>query len=216
MELLMVMVEEMKGYVKSFMMRYGCDEKRIANLYASDFGDRFNRLVFKAPVPEKFKDVPQENIDIVSYLDFKVKTNYGATIVADKEAISGRALCGAHPFDDFHGPAKVIAASGKYQFKTTYFEAAGAKLLIEEVPQDEKYHWYKMNGRAVYKENTGCFWGQGWAIQANLDSRFDKNNPKNNIWDEVWFRAKFTGPAYVPSSTKKNAMFIDQVVFIRK
>ena len=138
------------------------------------------------------------------------------TIVADKEAICGRAFCGAHPFDDFHGPAKVIGASGKHQFKTTYFEAAGAKLLIEEVPQDEKYHWYKMEGRAVFRADRTPFWGQGWAIHANVNEHFFKDEPKRNIWDEVWFRAKFTGPAYVPSSTMKNAMFIDQVVFIRK
>ena len=208
--------KELTGYVKSFMMRYGCGEKRIQRLFETEFEDRFNRLVFKSVIPDKFKDIPEENISIVNYFDFILKPNYGAGIVTDKETASGRAFCGAHPFDDYHGPTKVIASSGEHQFKTTYFEAAGAKLLIEEVPQDEKYHWYKMNGKAVFKEKSCCFWGQGWAIHANLNSRFDMENPKNNIWDEAWLRIKFTGPAYVPSSTKKNAMFIDQVVFIRK
>ena len=207
---------ELQKYVKSFMTRYGCDEKRIQKAYEVDFEERFNKLVFKPIVPEQFKDIPEKDIFILNYFDFILKPSYGAGIVTDKEAASGRAFCGAHPFDDFHGPAKVIAASGKHQFKTTYFEAAGAKCLIEEVPQDEKYHWYKMEGKAVIKEKSGCFWGQGWAIHANVTSHFDKEVPQNNIWNTVWFRAKFTGPAYVPSSTKKNGIYIDQVVFIRK
>ena len=102
------------------------------------------------------------------------------------------------------------------EYKATQFEACGAKLTVEDAPQDEKYHWYKMDGKANINSRGGCFWGQAWVIEAKLLPIFDPVEPKNNLWDEVWFRAKFTGPAYVPTSTKKNAMFIDQVVFIRK
>jgi len=38
----------------------------------------------------------------------------------------------------------------------------------------------------------------------------------DNVWDEVWMSAKFTGPAYVPGSTKENAIWIDMLVLTKK
>ena len=38
---------------------------------------------------------------------------------------------------------------------------------------------------------------------------------KDNTWEQIWFRAKFTGPAYVKGSTKENAIYIDTVVAVR-
>ena len=135
----------------------------------------------------------------------------------DPEATLGKAFCGANPSDDFHGVNKVIAASGKYKFRTTYFESNGAHLTITDMPQDEKYHWYRMNGKAVFKSDSGSFWTQGWAIHANTEHLYvlTDGTEADNTWDEVWFRAKFTGPAYVPTSTKKNGIYIDLVVYKR-
>lgn len=197
------------------ILRYGGRPERVKRIYASTFEDRFNLYDFQVPVPERFKDVPKDKIAIVGYPAFVTKRTYGAEIVEDKEATCGRAFCGAHSSDDFHGKAKVIAATGKHEFKTTYFEAAQAKLLVEDIPQDEAYHWYKMNGKATIKKDGTCFWGQGWAIHARLGVLYDVDVQENNKWDNVWFRAKFTGPAYVDGSAKKNGIYIDLVVFTR-
>ena len=209
-----VLSAECQQYAKAFISRYGGKKGRIDNIYVSEFEDRFNLYALKQPVPEKFKEIPEDHLLILGYAGFISKVTYGARIVEDKEAICGRAFAGAHKSDDYHGANKVIEASGKYKFKTTYFEAAGAKLLIETVP-DEKYHWYKMEGKATIKAEHSCVWGQGWAIHANLSRFHDPKTPENNSWDEVWMRVKFTGPAYVPGSTQQNAIVIDQVVFVR-
>jgi hypothetical protein len=73
-----------------------------------------------------------------------------------------------------------------------------------------------MDGKANIDSSKRCFWGQAWIIEAKLQPIYDPLEPKNNQWDEVWFRAKLTGPAYFQGSTQKNAIYLDTVVFIRK
>ncbi|MBO4345052.1 MAG: hypothetical protein J5833_04815, partial [Victivallales bacterium] len=72
-------------------------------------------------------------------------------------------------------------------------------------------------GKAVFHPETASFWGQGWAIHAVTKQLYMPTNgdEADNTWDEVWIRAKFTGPAYVPASTKKNAIYIDVVAFLQ-
>ncbi len=211
------MIEECRVLVKSFMHRYGGKEEDIAKRYAK-FEDRFKAFALQVPVPEQFKGIPRERIRFLSYSNFKEKPDYGAMIVEDPEAALGKAMCGAHQSPDFHGVDKVIASTGKHQFRTTYFSVSGAHLTLKEVPQDEKYHWYKMEGKAVFKPDTESFWTQGWAIHATTTHLYILTNgdDADNTWDEVWFRAKFTGPAYVPGSSQKNGMYIDLVVFTRE
>ena len=210
--------DECRALTKSFITRYGGTEKRQTVRFA-DFEERFKGIAMQVPIPEKFKDVPKDKIRFLAYPNFKSKQAYGVSIVDDPESTLGKAVCGAHESPDYHGFDKVIEASGKYEFKTTYFAVSGASLTIKkaEAP-DEKYHWYKMNGKAVFRPDTGSFWGQGWAIHAVTKQLYTLTNgdDADNTWDEVWIRAKFTGPAYVPGSTKKNAIYIDLVAFTRK
>ncbi|MBQ7650368.1 MAG: DUF4838 domain-containing protein, partial [Victivallales bacterium] len=210
------LIDECRKLVDVFMRRYGGKEDDIARRYAK-FEERFSALAVQIPVPEQFKGIPRERIRFLSYANFKEKPEYGARIVDDADATLGRAMRGAHPSPDYHGVNKVIVATGKHRFKTTFFSVSGAKLTLSEVPQDEEYHWYKMDGKAVFKPDAESFWTQGWAIHATTTHLYvlTNGNDADNTWDEVWFRAKFTGPAYVPASTKQNAMYIDLVVFTR-
>jgi hypothetical protein len=88
---------------------------------------------------------------------------------------------------------------------------------LRHVYQDEKYHWYRLPGSVVLSEKN-IFWGQGWAVQARADQWFTLTNgdPKDNTWDQIWFSAKFTGPAYVPGSKKENAIWVDMMVLVRR
>ena len=209
-------IDECRSFVKAFQRRYGGKEDLLAKRYAA-FEERLKAFVIQVPIPDKFKDVPRERLRFLTYANFIQKGSYGATTVDDPEATLGKAFCGAHASDDYHGVNKVIEATGKYKFKTTYFEANGTSLTITDMPQDEKYHWYKMNGKALFKPDSGSFWTQGWAIHADTEHLYvlTDGNEADNTWDEVWFRAKFTGPAYVAGSSKKNAVFIDLVVYKR-
>ena len=109
-----------------------------------------------------------------------------------------------------------------WEFYTTQFswgnhKAPGAvRLTLKEVPQDAKYHWYRIPGTLELR-SLSYFWGQGWAIQANTSHLYTltDGNPLDNTWDEIWFSAKFTGPAYVKGSTKENAIWVDMAVLVR-
>jgi hypothetical protein len=89
-------------------------------------------------------------------------------------------------------------------------------LPLRQVPQDEKYHWFRIPG-AIELKPVSDFWAHGWAIQASTNHWFTLTNgdPLDNTYDQVWFSAKFTGPAYVKGSTKENAIFVDMAVITR-
>ena len=210
--------DECRSLTKSFMTRYGSSEKKLA-ARLNEFEERFKSIHLQVPTPEKFKDVPKDKIRFLAYPNFKSKSAYGVTIVNDPESTLGKAVCGAHESLDYHGFDKVIEASGVHKFKTTYFAVSGASLTIKKAAEpDEKYHWYKMDGKAVFRPDTSSFWGQGWAIHAITKQLYTLTNgdDADNTWDEVWIRAKFTGPAYVPGSTQKNAIYIDLVAFTKQ
>ena len=123
--------------------------------------------------------------------------------------------------DVYHGVNKVMPGRG--HFRTTFFQlrnggglGGGVSLLLKKVPQDEKYHWFRLPGKIELKHKSG-FWGHGWAVQANTTHLYmlTDGTPADNTWDEVWFSAKFTGPAYVPGSKKENAVFVDMLVLTR-
>ncbi len=207
--------DEAVKYAFNFVSLYGGSEATRKVRFAAAFNDVFGKFA-EQPIPEKFKGVPADKIAIIGYSAFTVKRSYWSTVVDDRDAICGKAFCNANPEERRHGLGKVMSTHSKRAYKTTEFEAAGAKFTIEEAQPDEKYHWYKMDGKANISNGKVCFWGQAWIIEARLLPIYDPVEPKNNLWDEVWFRAKLTGPAYFEGSKQKNGIYIDQVVFIRK
>ena len=207
--------DEAAKYAFNFASIYGGSAANCKYRFAAAFTDVHGKYA-EQPVPDKFKDVPADKIAVIGYSAFTIKKSYGATLVNDRDALRGKALCSAIPQEGSHGLNKVIAKNGQREYKATEFEAAGAKLTISEPPPDENYHWYKMEGKAKLDSGKRCFWGQAWIIEAKLLPIYDPVEPKNNQWDEVWFHAKLTGPAYFAGSTQKNAIYVDSVVFIRK
>ena len=60
-------------------------------------------------------------------------------------------------------------------------------------------------------------WGHYWATQCDLSDlyRRDDGLPEDtNVW-EIWVSIKITGPAYVENSTKKNEVYMDQVMLVK-
>ena len=82
------------------------------------------------------------------------------------------------------------------------------------VSADEKYHWYKL-GAFEFGRNT-IVWGWFWVITADMRGAWTNADGLDgyNTWD-VWVSAKFTGPAYVPGSVKRNGVWIDQVILTK-
>jgi hypothetical protein len=157
---------------------------------------------------------------VISASHFRGVSNLGARVTDDPESLQGKALRSANPNPFYHGINKLISPKHKFystQFKWGNLKApGGVEVILTEVAQDEKYHWYRLPGRFEMRD-IAYFSGQGWAIQAktsNLDVLTD-GNPLDNTWDQIWVSAKFTGPAYVKGSTKPNAIWVDMAVLVR-
>ena len=185
-----------------------------------EFETRFQPVSLNLPRPEKFKDVPAQNFKMISYINFKGVSMFGAKVVKDPESFYGMALKSADPRPERHGIYKLI--NKKHNFYTTNFVLSNHRstgrvaLPLRQVPQDEKYHWFRIPGSIELKA-VSDFWAHGWAIQAPTNHWFTLTNgdPLDNTYDQVWFSAKFTGPAYVKGSRKENAIWVDMAVVTR-
>ena len=211
------LIPECRTLAKAYIRRYPCRKPEAVD---KEFEDLFKAAVLNLPRPEKFKDVPPENFRMIAYPHFRGVSRLGSRVVEDPDSYLGKALKSANPNPIYHGINKVLPGEGR--FRTTEFKWGNHKapgrvvLVLKSVPQDEKYHWFRIPGKLELKP-ISYFVGQGWAIQANTSQFFmlTDGNPLDNTWDEVWFSAKFTGPAYVKGSTRENAIYVDAAVLIR-
>lgn len=89
------------------------------------------------------------------------------------------------------------------------------KHFQDEIPLDEKYHWYKLGSFDLGQHSF--VWGFYWYTRCDLSNyyRVADGIRDANVWD-IWVSAKFTGPAYVPGSQKKNEVYWDQVMLVRE
>ena len=182
------------------------------------FAEKIAPLKLNIPRPEKFKNVPAKNFKMITYRDFR--TGINTVAVKDPESIHGTAIKSCDKRPERHGINKLI--DKKNNFYTTQFvlgnhrEPGRVETILRQIPTDEKYHWYRIPGTIELRSNP-YFWGQAWAFNARTAHWYflTDGNPLDNTWDQVWFHAKFTGPAYVPGSTKENAVYIDMAVIVR-
>ena len=209
--------DECRSLVNLYVHRF--DAKKTA-MDADKMEKRLRKTLYSVPPPERFKDIPPENIRILQAgLDGITAPQLNTSIADDSDAPCGKVLRSANKDDAFHGAAKVMP--GKHKFVTTRFVFENFKgegrteLTIKEIPQDEKFHWYDMPS-AVTLTGQSYFWGHGWAINVPTTSIFCMTGtPREDNTYKCSFRVKFTGPAYVKGSSQPNAISIDQVVLIR-
>ena len=209
------LVKECRTLINEYMCRYGAtDLKKILPKYQK----RFERAVRIFPRPAKFKNVPEADFRMITGHSFRGVGNLHSFIVNDAESEVGRANIVRNPQIAFHGVNKRLP--GKHKFYSTEFVLNGypdsVGTILKQVAQDEKYHWYRLPGNIELRDKT-TFWGHGWSFQArpNYWYTLTDGNPLDNLWSQVWMSAKFTGPAYVPGSTKPNAIYVDRVVIVR-
>ena len=184
----------------------------------SNFQNALARIDPKILRPEKFKSVPAEDFRLVAWPYFRGHPTYCSSVVNDPDSLAGKALKSAHPDPDYHGADKRLP--GRDGKATQFYwrnlkQPGGVRLLVQKIPQDEKYHWYRFPGKLELKDSPSAFYGHGEGIYANTGHLFDFAGDKQaNTWT-AWFSAKFTGPAYVKGSKKENAIFIDMLVLTR-
>ncbi|MBO4631434.1 MAG: DUF4838 domain-containing protein, partial [Lentisphaeria bacterium] len=213
------LIAECRLLVKRYIRRFPCKRPEA---FDRDFEKRFSPYVNELKRPAKFKDVPEENFRMIAWPDLRGSRQLCSQVENDPESIQGKALKSAHKESSYHGVDIVLPGRGR--FRSTLFQLRNAvelggavTLRLKEVPQDEKYHWFKFPGSFEFKQRS-AFWGNGWAIQGKTNHLYmlTDGTASDNTWDEVWMSAKFTGPAYVPGSKKENAIWVDMLVLIRK
>ncbi|MBR2510163.1 MAG: DUF4838 domain-containing protein [Lentisphaeria bacterium] len=213
------LLKECQSLVNDYINRY---PRKKGKFLEDKFEKRFKMVKLDLPKPEKFKNVPEENFRMIAYPHFRPVGIYNSKIVDDADSTVGKAVKSANPEPAFHGVDKILPIKG-VRFSSTRFQLGNHKMpgriytILKTVPQDEKYHWYKLNGKISLLPKS-YFWAHGWAIQANTSHWYtlSDGDPRDNTWDEVWVSAKFTGPAYVKGSKKDNAIWVDMVVATRK
>ncbi len=212
------MVRDCKKYVYNHIRRYGARNPAFIDKM---FNDKFTPVTVNLPRPEKFKEVADENIRVLGYPQATPIKHLNSAVVDDPDSITGKALKSPGKDDSWHGVNARIDATPTVKVPAMKFELGNigapgaANTILRQVPQDEKYHWYKLNGKIDLREKS-YFWGHSWAIQFNTTSIYVLSDgiADNNVW-ECWFNAKFTGPAYAPGSKKENAVYVDMVVLTR-
>ncbi len=189
--------------------------------YLEEFEERFAALTAHMPVPERFRNIPPEDIRIYGYPYFRPMKHVGSDIVEDPEAVSGKALSSFHEDPTRHGLQTMYVDDSKnFRCRASKFAVAcldreqESSIVIETVPDDEKYHWYCIPNAEI--SGKTLLWGHLWALQFELSQAYMVTDGLSNanLWD-CWFSLKFTGPAYIPGSQKPNSVNLDQVVLVR-
>ena len=168
------------------------------------------------PVPPKFAEVDPVNLRVFGVYQYQPQPGYNCVMTDDPDSPTGKALKATDPDPAKHGAKTVVRdPKGKWSFRSTQFGLCGKEIVVDPVPQDEKYHWYVIRD-VTLKPEYAWFWGYIWHLQINLDAAYqiDDGVSKENLWD-CWFSAKFTGPEYVPGSKQQNAVWVDTVVLTR-
>lgn len=175
-----------------------------------DVAKAVEKLTLEIPTPPQFKHLPADKIKKFAYPAF-------SAVVDDPDSIIGKAMpSGKEALNRKH--IMKAQAGGIYP---TWFgcydhdSKKGSQLRINKIPQDEKYHWYKM-GKFDFGRRT-ILWGWFWYRSANLSSVYTNADglPGFNTWT-VWVSVKITGPAYVKGSKKPNNVLLDQIILVKE
>ena len=160
------------------------------------------RLFRAMPIalPEQFRG--KRVVDLL-WPDFAVRAR-----VDDPEATGGVAIrLGPDPKRaDFHDRP---LAMGVYDSAERKF---GPALTIkkEDLPQDGKYHLYKIGSWPV-TEKSYVWFHWSWLLQAYLTKAYHAPQVKTM---DIYASVKAIGPAYVNGSTAENGVYVDRVILV--
>jgi len=99
----------------------------------------------------------------------------------------------------------------------TFGVTGGATVILkpEEVPQDGKYHVFKI-GRINVKQGTAVWACAGGRLGVTVDRLFvpGAQDMKVNVWD-AYISLKVKGPAYVKGATEANGIWMDRALLVK-
>lgn len=187
------------SFVKDSTKPYGCYMDRIIITHANDnIEPPAANVVATVEPPDFLRNVL--NIADFTAANFEPQSAT-CRIVPEKDALLGMAL--SYTGGKHEQPLEF----GVYDNERKY---TVRRLTISEPPQDERFHWYKMDNIKLGQKTR--MWGHyTWGFTPiKLEKVFDTTNP-NRLYD-IYISCKLQGPAYVKGSNKPNGCFIDRIV----
>ena len=154
--------------------------------------------------------------------DFKFNSFYVCKkhtfLVKDPDAVGGQAvLLRAKKDNKVYSNGKYVTYHkapfpiGIYNSYTTPKMGPQLTLKPQDIPQDEKYHVYKV-GRHFLVNGSRLFFHWTWYFQFHPREAY-LSTP--DYYSNIYISLKFTGPAYVKGSKKENGVYVDRVIVTR-
>jgi len=171
-------------------------DERIKRLAAAEAEARLYAR-YPIPVPERFAGKDVEDIHWNRCCGARSVT------VDDLDACAGVAFYNGR--DDVH---KLPFSCGFYNRQTQKGGSISFKTSAD-VPQDEKFHLYKLGRGEV-------FGGMYLTYDPSWENRYYVSCPGiiPEEWD-IWLSMKFQGPAFVKGSTKDNRVLVDRLLYVK-
>ena len=159
------------------------------------------------PLPEQFSTLAPGSFRDFTWSSFRGSGQH-CRVVADPDAAGGKTLqyTGAGP-EDHQRPL----GFGVYDGVRRVF-GPSQTLQGADVPQDEKYHWYKI-GRFPVTNGVRLWAHWTWLLSVDLDRVYDPAAQDHDR--DIWVSLKVTGPAYVKASKQPNSVSMDRVMVIK-
>lgn len=163
--------------------------------------------------PDFLQGVPAEKV-LKFGPEILTLNNSAKFVTDDPDSVTGKSLASPAVSEKRQHGVNIKPKGGMYSSTISIYnwtaKKQGPSFTLRTFPEDEKFHWYKLWDYEFLPGRTSLllWW---WQIQANL-SKVCKAGENNKY--TVYVSLKFTGPAYVPGSTKPDGMFIDQVILV--
>ena len=171
------------------------DKKQRAKLEETHLNEADLYSHYPVPIPEQFKDC--EVIDM-HWNQVMRTTSYA---VKDSDAVCGMAV---------RDPKAVQTLPFKMGFYSIRLRTgSGLEFQKEDIPQDEKFHLYKI-GRVLVLAPLYIYFDKTWRLQTNL--------PSIGILGEVrdiWISIKFQGKPWVEGSQKPGMVLFDRILLVK-
>ncbi len=205
------LTEEYKSYRMARIEKYAAPEKKAVQ--TESLKRDLVKYGFEMKIPDRFKQYPPDKIRLLAFPYF----SYRKKIIPDPDSETGYAMVspGERPSNKHIMKRQAGNLMPQWFGVYDYTTKKSIHYSPSKVPQDEKYHWYRIGKFEV--GNRSIVWGFFWRMDVKLDQVWSPADGVSdyNVWT-IWISAKFTGPGYVRNSQKENRIYLDQVVLVKE
>ena len=166
----------------------------------------FLATVAVKPLPDEFKDIPEERI-VQVFVDESPYKEVKRISMADAATGFAQVEQGLP-----EGRQIVPFSVGLYD------KTSGRYLLNDPIPADRivpgKFHLYKLGRASITSPHCLLWVGHSWHMGVTCQDCYHAGMENTEAWD-VYVSLKFEGPAYDPKSESgKSAVYFDRAVFV--